>query len=89
MKKSSHSCVVTVFLMLGVFGVSLPATKAQPMTDGAILGTVTDPSGASVSNATATAQNLGTNAQNSATTDGNGRYLITHLPPGVYSLQIP
>ena len=88
MKSRLGFCITAVFLMLGIFGIGLPTARAQSTTDGAIGGTVTDPSGATVPNAAITAQNLGTNAQTSGATDSNGRYLITHLPPGVYSLQI-
>src|SRR5689334_24601174 len=61
---------------------------AQSTTDGAIGGLVTDQSGAVVPGATVTAVNLGTAATSSATTDGVGRYLIIHLQPGTYSLEI-
>jgi Carboxypeptidase regulatory-like domain/TonB dependent receptor len=63
-------------------------TLAQSTTDGAIGGVVTDPSGAVVPGATVTARNLGTSGTATATTDGNGRYLIGHLQPGTYSLEI-
>jgi Carboxypeptidase regulatory-like domain/TonB dependent receptor len=61
---------------------------AQSTTDGAIGGIVTDPSGAIVPGAMATSTNLGTSRTSSATTDGAGRYLIGHLQPGTYSLEI-
>src|SRR5712691_3055232 len=61
---------------------------AQSTTDGAIGGLVTDQSGAVVPGANVTARNPGTGATSSATTDGVGRYLIIHLQPGSYSLEI-
>jgi outer membrane receptor protein involved in Fe transport len=61
---------------------------AQSTTDGAIGGTVTDPSGAVVPNAGVGAKNLGTGASASGKCDEGGRFLITHLAPGVYSLEI-
>lgn len=88
MKSRLGVCFFTVIVMLEIFGTWLPSATAQSTTDGAIIGTVTDASGATVPNASASAQNLGTNAQSTGITDGNGRYLITHLAPGVYSLQI-
>lgn len=63
-------------------------TFAQSATDGAIGGLVTDQSGAVVPGANVSARNLGTGATSTATTDGIGRYLIIHLQPGVYSLEI-
>ena len=61
---------------------------AQSTTDGAIGGLVTDQTGAVVPGANVTSLNLGTGATSTATTDGVGRYLIIHLQPGNYSLEI-
>ena len=61
---------------------------AQSTTDGAIGGVVTDPSGAIVPGANVTARNLGTGGTVTATTEGNGSYLVGHLQPGTYSLEI-
>jgi len=60
----------------------------QSTTDGAIGGAVTDESGAVIPNASITTHNLGTGATSSGTTDDVGRYLITHLQPGTYSMEI-
>ena len=62
--------------------------SAQSTTDGAIGGTVTDPSGGVVPNASVSTENLGTAAKETGTTDGSGRYQIIHLQPGMYSLEI-
>jgi hypothetical protein len=69
-----------MFMSYGVF--------AQSATDGAIGGAVTDESGAVVPNATVTAHNLGTDATSTSITDDVGRYLISHLQPGAYSLEV-
>lgn len=80
-------CIRSLFLIcLGFFLAS--GIWAQSTTDGAIGGIVTDPSGAILPGATVTATNLGTARTSSATTDGAGRYLIGHLQPGTYSLEI-
>src|SRR5713226_10252039 len=68
--------------------LTISPANAQSTTDGAIGGTVTDQSGAVVPNAVATSTNLGTANTSSGVTDGNGRYLLIHLQPGVYSLEI-
>lgn len=60
----------------------------QSTTDGAIAGLVTDPSGAVVPSATATARNLATNATATTQTDADGRYSLIHLQPGTYELEI-
>src|SRR5882762_4891617 len=77
-------CCLTFMAMLllacGVF--------PQSTTDGAIGGAVTDESGAVIPNAIITTHNLGISATSSGTTDDVGRYLITHLQPGTYSMEI-
>lgn len=81
------ACFVSFALLAALFFFAL-GTLAQSTTDGAIGGGVTDSSGAVVPGANVTARNLGTSATVKATTDGNGRYLIGHLQPGTYSLEI-
>ena len=61
---------------------------AQSTTDGAIGGTVTDQSGAVVPNAAVSAKNLSTGANASGASDEGGRFLLIHLQPGVYSLEV-
>lgn len=61
---------------------------AQSTTDGAIGGLITDPSGSVVPGANVTVRNLGNSSVSAGATDGVGRYLIMHLPPGTYSLEI-
>ncbi len=68
--------------------LAMPAANAQSTTDGAIGGTVTDQSGAVVPNSTVTSTNLGTGSTSTGVSDGSGRYLLIHLQPGVYSLEI-
>src|SRR6266852_926762 len=60
----------------------------QSTTDGAIGGTVTDQSGAVVLNAAVRAKNVSTGANASGTSDEGGRFLLIHLQPGVYSLEV-
>ena len=77
-------CLFALALVFAVAGLA----HAQSTTDGAIGGTVTDTSGASVPKAAVTATNLGTGKVSSGATDDSGRYQITHLQPGVYSIQV-
>ena len=77
--------LLSVFLAI-IFGAT--QAKAQSTTDGAIGGTVTDPSGAVVPGASITTKNLGTDSTATGSTDGSGRYLVSHLAPGHYSLEI-
>ncbi len=77
----------SAFLLLVLLCVSSVAL-AQSTTDGAIGGTVTDSSGSVVPGASVTTTNLGTANTSSGKTDSSGRYLIFHLQPGSYSLEI-
>jgi hypothetical protein len=49
---------------------------------------VTDQSGAVIPSAHIEARNLGTDSATTGNSDDNGRYLLTHLAPGVYSVEI-
>lgn len=74
-------------LLLGMALLAMLATAAFAQeTTGSIRGTVKDPNGAVVPNAAITA----TNSQRSftATTDGQGTYEITQLPPGMYTVSV-
>lgn len=60
---------------------------AQNQTTGAIGGSVSDPQGASIADATITITNLGTNKVTTVTTAGDGGYRVTNLEPGTYSVE--
>jgi hypothetical protein len=55
---------------------------------GTILGTVTDPSGAVVANATVNVRNLATGLERTTTTSADGSYSVPELPVGSYSLTV-
>ncbi len=63
----------------------LGAAYAQTET-GQITGTVLDPSGAAVPNATVSASSLATGATRTAQTESGGTYSFTNLLPGEYSV---
>ncbi|MEJ7711002.1 MAG: carboxypeptidase-like regulatory domain-containing protein [Pyrinomonadaceae bacterium] len=69
--------------MLTVLSV---AASAQSTTDGAIGGVIKDPQEAVVPNASVTIRNEGTNQENTATSDSEGRFRAVQLPPGNYSV---
>jgi hypothetical protein len=70
-----------------VLFLSASALRAQVDT-GAILGTVTDASGAQVRGATVTLTNEGTNATLSTTTGSDGEFKFTPLPIGNYTVSV-
>ncbi len=55
---------------------------------GTIEGTVTDPSGAVLPKATVTIINRITNYRQSATTDENGAFRLTNIPPNPYHMEV-
>src|SRR5215471_11737476 len=57
-------------------------------TLGDISGQVADPSGAGVPNSVVTLTNTATNAIRSASTNEQGLYTFTSVPPGIYSLKV-
>jgi carboxypeptidase family protein/TonB-dependent receptor-like protein len=61
---------------------------AQSTTDGAIAGTVLDPSGAAVPNAKVTVKNHGTNAEETVTTDDTGYFRVGKLQPATYTVSV-
>src|ERR1700730_16338362 len=86
--RASGFSIVGFLAVLLVIFVAAPRSEAQSTTDGAISGAVMDQSGAVVPNAVVSSRNLGTASSSSSVTDGNGRYLLIHLQPGLYSLEI-
>lgn len=75
-----------VFAMcLALFAVG---AMAQTATTGAIEGTVTDPQGNAVPNATVTVSGSNLISAQTATTDDQGRYRIGNLPPGKYDVTV-
>src|SRR5260370_1277077 len=73
--------------LLAVF-LSLCAVSTYAQYRASIQGVATDPDGASVSGATVTLKNLGTNQTLTATTDANGIYNFNALPPSTYSVTV-
>ncbi len=68
---------------------SLPLQQralSQSSTTGAIRGTVTDPSGAVLPNATVTVISDATGTTRTVKTDGSGSYNVGLLPPGTYEV---
>ena len=78
--------VVSLFLVL--VSVTLPKPASAQAVYGSIFGTVTDQSGAAVPNAKVTVNNLTKGTSDTATTNSEGNYSVTHLIPDQYSVTI-
>ena len=70
------------------FFISSSYNCSAQQTLGAITGTVSDPSGAAIPDATVKAINVATNLEVVAQTKSNGSFLIPELPAGTYKLTI-
>src|ERR1700684_492667 len=84
---AGRKLVVSLLVCLGLVLTCAAVARAQSAGTGAISGTVTDPQGRAVPNATVTATNLGTNQERTATSGAAGDYKFSLLPPGTYSLK--
>lgn len=63
-------------------------TWAQAGSSGTVTGTITDPTGGSVANATVTLRNEGTNTVRTMQSAGSGVYTFTDVPPASYELTV-
>ena len=81
--KATTALIALVVVALFGFG---PRTFAQT-SDGIILGTVSDATGAVIPNASVTATNKATNVQYKATTNSVGEYRINNVPVGTYDVE--
>ncbi len=81
MKVRTSLCVSTILLVF-LFSLSLHAQQ----TLGGLLGTVTDPSGATVSGAQVTLTGESTGLTLKATSRSDGSYAFTNIPIGSYTL---
>ena len=77
----------TLFVTLLVFALSAVAF-AQSTTTGAIGGVVQNPAKEVVAGAAVTVRNIGTNKEDTATTDDTGRFKVANLQPGVYAVTV-
>src|SRR5687767_10676905 len=75
--------LVTLWVTLGITVASVVDARAQSVS-GTILGTVTDQSGAVISNAKVTVTNEGTGLTRTVITDRNGDYVVPSIPTGRY-----
>ena len=84
--KTKRALAVSLFFFLLAFVAASPSAWAQAATS--LHGLVTDPSGASIPNATVHLINVGTNADRTAATDAQGEYGFLQVAPGDYRLEV-
>src|SRR5579862_2016828 len=71
-----------------LFAILASVTLFAQQITGTIHGTITDPSGAVVSNVAVTATQVETGLSRTVATDRNGNYLLIELPVGHYRLEV-
>src|ERR1017187_6407242 len=88
-KLRAHS--LTLLMQLLILSVSLLAIRApaqaQGETTSAIVGSVTDPTGAAIPGATVTVTNIENGLKRFVKTDDSGRFSFPQLKPGTYSVK--
>ena len=79
---------IRILLAAGLFAFTATSALAQTGGEGALEGTVTDPTGAAIPNAAVTAINQASNVSTARTSTSAGLYSITPLIPGVYTITV-
>ncbi|HEY9138698.1 MAG TPA: carboxypeptidase regulatory-like domain-containing protein, partial [Terriglobus sp.] len=79
--------VVSALMLVAALSLSPISAYAQS-SFGQISGTVTDPTGASVPEASVTITNVNTQVKRTVSTDNDGNFIATNLPIAVYSISV-
>ncbi len=88
MRQSRLSLLIAgAFFLLAVTSCTI-GTNAQSVSTGAVVGTINDPGGAVVLDATVTLQNKATNSQVTQRTNGAGQYTFPSVAPGNYRITV-
>ncbi len=74
--------------LLVIFSTISQPASAQTVTTGTVIGTVTDPSGAAVTDATVVLRNKGTNSQAPQRSNSAGQYTFVNVTPGEYQITV-
>ncbi len=75
-------------VLLGALSAALCSPVFGQVASAELTGTVLDSTGAAVANAKVTATNVATNLTRDAASDSAGKYILTLLPPGDYTLSV-
>jgi hypothetical protein len=73
---------------MAMLSAILPFCVAGQGATGTLVGTISDPSGASVANAKVTVKNIGTAVEQTVTTSTDGLFAVPNLIPGTYEISV-
>jgi len=79
---------IIIFSVLLVFSSLSRTAKAQSVTTGTVIGTVSDPSGAAVLDAVVVLRSKTTNSQATQNTNAAGQYTFVNVAPGEYQITV-
>jgi hypothetical protein len=82
-----YLCALVVFVLCALF-TTCGLLSAQTGATGAIIGTVTDPTGAVVVGAQVKVTDVASGGTRTVESNDHGRYVVSLLPPGQYSLEV-
>jgi len=82
--KLAHRISIVAFLLVALFSVPVIAQS----TNGSVVGQITDPTGAAVSDAKITLTSTTTGAVRVASATSTGEYSLDEVPIGTYTLQV-
>jgi hypothetical protein len=77
-----------IFGVLLVFSTLARTAKAQNVTTGTVIGTVSDPTGAAVADAVVVLRSKTTNSQSKQNTNVAGQYTFVNVSPGEYQITV-
>jgi len=86
-RKSAHSTLLLLFLT-GYFSLGGPTASAQVANTGSVQGTVADPTGALIPDASVTLNDVATGSAQAAATGASGAFSFPIVPVGRYTLTV-
>ena len=86
MIRRSHSALTHLLFLIALVGMAAGYLVIGQTTTGTIAGSVTDPTGSVIPNASITVTNVQTGIPQSTKSNGSGNYIFPSLPPGDYTL---
>src|SRR5712691_7800238 len=84
---ASRSLVTGVLMSVMLMGTGGPLSAQETVQNGAVFGTITDQTGASLPGVTVDVSSPSLQGKQSAVTDGQGAYRVGSLPAGVYHIE--